>query len=141
MRAWWFDSGSHTKAASVGLLVVRVAAGGMMAAAHGWGKLLSFGERAARFPDPLGIGNTWSMAGAVAAEFFCAILVVLGLGTRFAAVPVVFTMGVAAFLVHANDPWNRKELALVYLCLFLVFVFTGAGAYSLDARFGGKRRR
>ena len=141
MRAWLFDSGSHTKAASLGLLIVRVAAGGMMAFSHGWGKLASFGERAATFPDPLGIGHTWSMAGAVGAEFLCSILVMFGLGTRLAALPVVFTMGVAALLVHASDPWNKKEFALVYLCLFLVFVFTGAGSYSLDAKLGGKKRR
>lgn len=141
MRAWLFDSGSHTKAVSLGLLLVRVAAGGMMALGHGWGKLTSFGEKAATFPDPLRIGPTWSMAGAVGAEFFCALLVALGLGTRLAAVPVAFTMAVAAVLVHADDPWRRKELALVYLLLFLGFVFSGAGSYSMDAKLGGKRRR
>jgi len=141
MRRWLFDTGSHTGAASLGLLIARVAAGLMMAAGHGWGKLLSFGEKAATFPDPLGIGRPVSMAGAIGAEFFCAILVVLGLATRAAALPLVFTMSVAAFIVHANDPWSRKELALLYLVIFLVLVFTGAGSYSLDARFGGKKRR
>ena len=141
MRTWLFNPGHHTPAASLGLLIVRVAAGGMMAAAHGWGKLATFGATAAKVPDPLGIGRTWSLAGAVGAELFCAILVVLGLATRFAAAPVVFTMAVAAFLVHADDPWNKKEFALVYLFLFLVFVFTGAGSYSFDAKLAGKRRR
>jgi putative oxidoreductase len=112
-----------------------------MAAAHGWGKLLSFGEKAATFPDPLGIGRPFSMAGAIGAEFFCAILVALGLGTRVAAIPLVFTMGVATFLVHANDPFGQKEKAVLFLVIFLALAFTGAGAYSLDAKLGGKKRR
>ncbi len=141
MRAWLFDPGSHTKAASFGLLVLRVAAGAAMAAAHGWGKLVSFGEKAATFPDPLGIGRPFSMAGAIGAEFFCAILVALGLGTRAAAVPLVFTMGVAAFMIHANDPFGQKEKAVLFLVIFLALAFTGAGAYSLDAKLGGKKRR
>jgi putative oxidoreductase len=141
MRAWLFNAGSHSKLASFGLLVFRVAAGGIMAAAHGWGKLASFGEGAATFPDPLGIGRTASLAGTVGAEFFCALLVMFGLGTRWAALPLAFTMGVAAFMVHAGDPFRKKELAIVYLVGFLLLAFTGAGAYSLDAKLGGKKRR
>lgn len=141
MRGWLFDSGSHSRTTSVGLLVVRVSAGLMMAAGHGWGKLVSFGQQAATFPDPLGIGHRLAMAGAIGAEFFCSVLVALGLATRVASIPVVFTMGVAAFMIHANDPWGKKEMALLYLVLFLVFAFTGAGSYSLDARLGGRKRR
>lgn len=141
MRAWLFNPGNHSKAASFGLLVLRVAAGAAMAGAHGWGKLLSFGEKAATFPDPLGIGRPFSMAGAVGAEFFCAILVALGLGTRVAAVPLVFTMGIAALMIHANDPFGQKEKAVLFLVIFLALAFTGAGSYSLDAKLGGKKRR
>jgi len=141
MRGWLFRPGQHGAPTSLGLLVVRVAAGSMMAAAHGWGKLVAFGERAASFPDPLGIGSRASMAGAVGAEFFCSLLIVLGLATRLSALPLVFTMGVAAFVVHGDDPFGKKEMALVYLLVFLVLACTGAGAYSLDARLAGKKRR
>lgn len=138
MRAWLFNPGSHDKAVSFGLLIARLSAGLSMAVAHGWGKLSTFGEKAASFPDPLGIGRPFSMAGAIGAEFVCAILVALGLGTRVAAVPLVFTMSVAFFRIHANDPFGTKEKALLFLTIFLLLVFTGAGAYSLDAKFGGR---
>ena len=49
---------------SVGLLLHRVVFGGFMLVGHGWGKLMSFNEKAAGFPDPLGIGSSASMAGA-----------------------------------------------------------------------------
>ncbi len=141
MRAKIFSPGNHGAAASLGLLAFRVAVGLMMAVGHGWGKLVGFGKLSAKFPDPLGIGSTLSLAGTTAAEFFCALLVALGLGTRFATLPVAFTMGVAAFLHHAADPWRRKELAVLFLASFLLLAFTGAGRYSLDALLGGKRRR
>lgn len=117
---------------SYGLLLLRVGAGGLMAGAHGLDKLLTFTEKAASFGDPLGVGSTASLALAVFAEFFCAIAVALGLFTRFAAVPLVITMGVAAFIVHADDPFSKKELALLYGIPFLALVLTGPGDYSLD---------
>jgi len=110
-----------------------------MLCAHGWGKLMSFGEKSGSFPDPLGIGNAASLSGAVFSEVFCALLVVIGLGTRLAVWPLVFTMLVAAFLVHADDPWNRKEFALLYVFPFLALAFTGAGRFSIDALICKKR--
>lgn len=142
MLARILDPGALSPSASFGLLLLRVVAGGTMAAGHGWGKLLAFSEKAGTFPDPLGIGNRLSMAGAVGAELFCSVLVVLGLGTRLAALPVAFTMTIAAFVIHAADPFGRKELAVVYLAVFLAIALVGPGRYSLDARaFGGKKRR
>ena len=96
---------------SIGILVLRVGSGGMMVAGHGLSKLSRFAEMAGKFPDPLGIGNEASMALAVFAEFFCAIAIVLGLATRLAAIPLVINMLVAGFIVHAADPWKRKERA------------------------------
>ncbi len=122
---------------SIGLLVLRLGGGGFMLL-HGWGKLqmLMAGEFE-KFADPIGLGNTLSLVLIVLAEFGCSLLVILGLATRFAAVPVVFAMGVAAFVVHAKDPWTMgpgasKEPALLFLSMFLTLIFTGAGHFSLD---------
>ena len=82
------------------------------------------------------------MAGTVGAEVVCAGLVAIGLATRLAALPLVFTMSVAGFVINAGEPWGEKELAAIYLVPFLALVFTGPGAYSLDAKIaGGGRRR
>ena len=75
------------------------------------------------------------------AEFLCALLVMAGLATRLAAIPLVVAMGVAAFVAHGADPWTMaaatngsKQPALMFLSVFLALVFTGAGGYSLDAQ-------
>ena len=117
---------------SLGLLLLRVGAGGMMLAGHGWDKLFHFSEKVGQFPDPLGFGAGSSLALAVFAEFFCSLLVILGVATRFAAAPLVVTMAVAACIVHADDPWQAKEFALVYALPFLTLIFTGGGDFSLD---------
>jgi len=115
------------------LLVLRVVFGGAMIYGHGWGKLTTYGERSASFPDPLGVGSPASLGLAVFAEAFCALAIVLGLLTRLAALPLIVTMLVAFFVVHGNDPFGDKELALVYLAAYLALFLRGAGAWSVDA--------
>ena len=118
---------------SIGLLVLRVGVAGMMIYAHGWGKLAGFAEKSAVFPDPLGIGSAASLALATFAEFFCAAAILLGFMTRLAALPLVINMLVAALVVHAADPFAKKEFALLYAVPFMTLLFAGGGKYSLDA--------
>ncbi|HUG91041.1 MAG TPA: DoxX family protein [Planctomycetaceae bacterium] len=139
--------GTRWLMASLGLLLLRIGAGGLMAYAHGWGKLSNFGEMAGKFKDPLGISNTFSFGLLTFAEFFCAIAVVLGLATRLAAIPLVIAMGVAAFLVHlplvakGEQAFRDIEFPLLYLVMFLTLVFTGGGKFSLDALLFRKKRK
>jgi putative oxidoreductase len=117
-----------------GIVIMRVALGAMMLIAHGWPKLTNFGAYSAQFPDPLGLGASASLALAVFAEVFCSLAIILGLFTRWAAVPLIATMLVAAFIVHADDPWQKKEFALLYLIPMLTLVFAGPGKLALDDR-------
>ncbi len=126
------NPGRHCPGTSVGLVILRLA-GLMMLIAHGLPKLGKFGGDPIAFADPLGMGVGLSLTAAVFAEVLCALLVVIGLGTRTAVWPLVFTMLVAAFIVHSDDPWGKKEFALLYVFPFLALAFTGAGRYSLDA--------
>lgn len=123
----------RAKLTNIGLLVGRVAIGLLMLVGHGYPKLLEFSAKAATFPDPLGIGSGLSLGLAVFAEFFCAILIIIGAATRLAAVPLVVTMLVAGLIVHSADPWSTQEKAIVYAVPFLMLVFTGPGKLSVDA--------
>ena len=129
-----------TAQTDLGLLVLRVGAGVMMMT-HGWGKLLMLLDgKGHDFADPVGAGPMASLLLAVFAEFLCALLVVLGVKTRWTAIPLVVTMAVAALVVHASDPFNVKELAALYGVVFLALVLTGGGRYSFDGWLGGRRR-
>lgn len=124
---------------SFGLLVLRVGMGALMLFGHGSDKLVNFSIKAPTFADPLGLGSSFSLALAVFAEFFCSLAVALGFATRFAVVPILILLCTAAFAVHGGDPWAKKELALVYFVPYLTILFTGAGRYSLDYLFFGKK--
>jgi len=117
---------------SVGLLIGRVAAGGLLLYGHGLDKLIHFNDTVTMFPDPLGLGAPTSLALAVFAEVFCAIAVMVGLATRAASAAIVFEMLVAVAVVHRLDPWPKQELALLYAVPFLMLVFTGGGRFALD---------
>lgn len=117
-----------------GLLILRVSAGLAMALQHGMGKLQKLINGDLQFPDPLGVGVTTSLFLAGLAEFFCALAVVLGVLTRLMSAPLAFTMLVAAFVVHANDTFERKELAIVYLVIFSALILTGGGRFSIDSK-------
>lgn len=126
-------------ASDIGLLVLRLGAGGFMLFAHGAKKLARYAELSESFSDPLGVGPAASLALAVFAEALCALLVMAGAATRLAVVPLIITMLVAALIVHGDDPWSKKEFALLYALPFATLGLTGAGRFSVDAWW--RRRR
>lgn len=128
-----------TRPIDLGLLILRLAFGTFMIFGHGWPKLMKVLAGAPyEFGDPLGMGPAASLFLATFAEFICALLVMLGLFTRWATIPLIITMSVVLLRVHLADPFPQQEKALLYLFGFVVLLITGPGAYSLDA---GWRRR
>ncbi len=112
------------------LLLLRVGAGGAMLT-HGIPKLLKLIQGDTAFADPFGIGALPSFILVVFAEFFCSILVILGIVTRFAAVPLVITMIVAAFIIHGGQGFAKMELAVLYLLAFSTILVFGSGRFAL----------
>ncbi|GMV43529.1 MAG: hypothetical protein AMXMBFR64_52450 [Myxococcales bacterium] len=125
---------------SAALLVLRLGSGAFMAAAHGWPKLQTYTEKVSSWADPIGIGSAPSLTLAVFAELLCAAAIALGLLTRAALVPLIVTMLVAVFVVHAEDPFQKKELGLLYLVSYVALLLAGPGRYSLDAWIGARIR-
>ena len=121
----------------IALLLLRLTFGGLMLINHGWKKMLKFfGDDPIQFADPLGLGDTTSLALAVFAEVVCAVLVMIGLFTRWAVVPLIITMLVAIFIVHIDDPFKKMESAILFLVPYICLLLAGAGRYSLDAQRG-----
>ncbi len=154
MKKIFFDCGTRDVTASLGLLVLRLCIGLMMLIGHGIPKLQGYSAMKDGWPVPpmwplSTMSPPISLMATIGAELFCSLLIILGLGTRFAAFILGFAMVVAAFDAHGLDPWfmsaagRAKEPALLYLIPMLVLIITGAGATSFDAALhrDAKRRR
>lgn len=123
----------------IGLLILRVFAGGFMLFAHGLPKLNNFfGSAEIKFANPMGLGPELSLALATFAEFFCAGLLILGILPRISAGMLAITMFIAGIIFHASDPFGKKEKALLFLVIFIALVLLGAGKYSLNKLFPEK---
>jgi len=117
----------------ISLLLLRLTFGGLMLVNHGlgkWARLFSGGD--IKFADPIGLGMEASLYLAVFAEVICAVLLVVGLFTRWAAIPLFITMAVAAVIVHGGDPFSDKEGALLFAIPYLVIFLVGPGRFSID---------
>jgi putative oxidoreductase len=123
----------------VGLLLLRVGVSALMLT-HGLPKLMKVLAGNFAFGDPLGLGSGVSLVLAVVAEVGCSLLILLGAGTRLAALPLMFTMLVAALIAHAGDAFGKKELPLLYLLIYTVLLLAGGGKYSVDALLNKRSR-
>jgi putative oxidoreductase len=108
---------------------------GLLFLEHGTQKFLSFPPG-----DYAGIGWAFSNAGAYAGviELITGVLIAVGWFTRPAAFVASGTMAVAYWMAHApQNFWpvnNMGDSAILYCFVFLYFVFSGAGALSIDGR-------
>ncbi len=118
----------------LGLLIFRLIVGGLMLT-HGYGKFMRVLEGNFQFANPIGIGEGPSLVLTAFAEFICALLIMFGLFTRLAAIPLIIAMAVAAFITHGGDSLADKEKALLYMASFIILFYKGGGRYSLDRMF------
>jgi len=127
-----FNPGNYSRNINIALLLLRLAAGAFMLT-HGLGKFSKlFGDAPIKFADPIGLGEPASLALVVFSEVLCSILLILGLATRFAAIPLIITMLVIVFISHAGDEFGDVELPLLYTAIYVVLALNGAGKYSVD---------
>ena len=131
----FFSTKYNEGALDFSLFILRLTGGGLMVK-HGFDKLIHFTDTVKKFPDPIHIGSTLSLALVIFAEFFCAVLLIFGLLTRLAAVPLVVSGFIAVFIVHEGRVFADGEKAALFLAMFLFLLFTGPGKFSLDRLIG-----
>ena len=119
----WFDSA---------ILFMRIFIGAMMLT-HGIGKLQNYNAIVNSFPDPLGIGSAVSFAIITFVEVGCSVLIIMGLFTRLATLPLIFGMFVATFIAFPDKSFAAGELSFVYMGIYIMLLISGGGRYTIDA--------
>lgn len=122
-----------------GLALLRIWTGATLFLRHGWEKQPAhWAQFIAHFPNPIGLGSHPSFFIAFFSDFVCAILLMIGLGTRWAALYCLGNIFVAWAFVHhfgffAKGPGSdHGELMVLYMGALLTLVIAGPGAASLD---------
>ncbi|MEU5691095.1 DoxX family protein [Actinosynnema sp. NPDC020468] len=87
----------------------------------------------------------WPGGPAALIQLIGGVLIVLGLGTRVAALVASGSMAYAYFVVHqplAPLPiQNKGELAALYSWVFVLLAFTGPGSWAVDRVLATKRKQ
>lgn len=115
---------------------------GLLFACHGAATLFDVlgGPVGGKTPE---IGS-WPGWYAAVIQLVCGVLVLFGLGTRFAALVASGSMAYAYFKVHQPEGLfplqNGGGMAAIYCWAFLLLVFTGPGAVALDQLFNRAER-
>lgn len=126
-----FSVNRSSESVDIAIFLVRIGIAVLMLT-HGISKTELFNETPVQFMDFIGLGAEISLALAIFAEVGCSILILLGLRTRIAVIPLIVTMLVAVFIVHSGDPFANQEMGLHYLLVYIMLLITGSGRYSLD---------
>ena len=140
MRRLGFLSTTKYVDKDLGLLIIRVVTAGTLMLKHGWEKFSDFHTMLTntrlRFPDPLHMGVFASLTMAQISDFYCALLVVIGLGSRFAAAYSFVCISVAWVAVHHFSYFgpggDHGEIIVLILGTLVGLVVSGPGRYSVD---------
>lgn len=124
-------SDSDSAAFSAILLWARIVFG-FLFMSHGIAKWIMFKDIAETFPDPIGMGSEVSFWLVLFAEILCSFGFMLGALFRLCLIPMIFTMCIAVFVIHAGDPLVKVEPAMMYLTIFILMYIIGPGKFSID---------
>jgi Predicted membrane protein len=114
------------------LLVLRVAIGVLMFR-HGIPKIKKLlSSEPIHFFETFGLSERSSLKLAAFNEVFFSTCVMLGIGTRITVIPLLFTMLIAAFYTLKSQPFDKKELPVLFLLVYITILLCGGGKFSLD---------
>lgn len=120
-----------SRTADAALLFLRVAASVLVLIVHGLPKALHYSSQLAAIEDPLHLGKTLTLSFAIFAEVLCPVLMIAGIATRLAALPIIVITLMALTLVHPEWTLDQAQFAWMLLILFGTIVIGGAGRYRV----------
>ncbi len=133
MKRFSFTSVAYSETAfNIAMLLLRISFGATLLVKHGFAKVMNFAALQHTFFNFLGFGPKFSLILVLFAEIFCSLLIVLGLFTRWACIPILIAMLVVIYGADAGKDFLESELAIFYFTAFAAIMFCGPGKISVD---------
>jgi len=123
--------GTQSLNTDVATLLLRLIFGGLLFY-HGYDKIDHYHLYLSMSKSIIGLGAKMEFSLVIFAEFFCGFLIIIGLFTRLAVIPLIISFSVAFFIAHAKDAFMVKELAFLFLLLCIPVFILGSGKFSVD---------
>lgn len=124
------DMGSSFNNAA--LLIFRIFLSIELFRVHGLKKFrLENGEKE-HVPNPLHLPEKLNGMMATLSDTVAPFLIILGIGTRLAALPVIGVTAIGYFVVHRKDSPEVRDVPYMYTLCYLLILALGAGTYSID---------
>ena len=116
------------------LLFLRVTASVLVLIVHGLPKVIHYTSQLDAMEDPLHVGKTLTLGFAIFAEVVCPLLMIAGIATRLAALPIMLVSVIALGLVHREWTLDQGQFAWMLLIMFGTIAIGGAGRYRIALR-------
>jgi putative oxidoreductase len=116
------------------LLFLRVSASVLVLLVHGLPKALHYSQELNAIDDPLHMGKTLTFWFALFAEVACPLLMIAGIATRLAALPLLAITLIALGFVHREWTLFEAQFAWMLLIMFGTVAIGGAGRYRVTMR-------
>jgi len=117
---------------NAGLFFLRLTGCLLLLHVHGLPKVFNFSEELTRIEDPFGLGPWMSLLPAIFAEVVCPILILIGLFTRLACLPIIGVLLVAMVFVHPEWSVAEGQFGWLLLIIFTTLAITGPGSWSVN---------
>ena len=117
-----------------GLLFLRVTGSLLLLIVHGLPKVLNYTQELTVIEDPLHLGRWLTLNLAIFAEVLCPLLIMLGLFTRLACLPIVVLLLVSMLIAHPEWSLAEGQFGWLLLIIFMTLLITGPGQFSLSGQ-------
>ena len=115
----------------VALLFLRVTASVLVLLVHGLPKAIHYTSQLEAIEDPFHLGKMLTLGCAIFAEVVCPLLMISGIATRLAALPIMVVCVVALGFVHREWTLGQAQFAWMLLIMFGTIAIGGAGRYRI----------
>ncbi|MGY2260349.1 DoxX family protein [Pseudomonas sp. SDO55104_S430] len=128
------DDASRMNTSDLALFWLRISGCLLLLSVHGLPKLMHFQHELGVIEDPFGMGATLTLSLAVFAEVLCPVLIMAGVLTRLATLPILFLLAVSVILVHPEWSLAEGQFAWMLLIIFSTIFIAGPGRLALGGR-------